>query len=68
MMNAIKSKEQQNQTAAKFLPSTSTNNHRRRHTAIGPAFSLPESEISSWKQNAAQSQVEIDRDQLKGHW
>ena len=66
-MNAIKSKEQQNQTAAKSLPTISTINNRRRHTYIGLTPSLPESDITSWKQSAAQSQVETDRDLSSGH-
>jgi hypothetical protein len=58
IMNAIKTNEQQNQTSVKSLPTaTATMNTRRRHTYIGTVTGTSESDVSSWKQNAAQSQV-----------
>ena len=57
IMNAIKSKEQQNHTGLKFLPSTM--NNRRRHTYVGTTVVPSEVEVtSSWKQNYVQSQVD----------
>jgi hypothetical protein len=57
IMNAIKSKEQQNHTGLKFLPSAATINNRRRHTYVGTTVATSEVEVTSWKQNTAQSQV-----------
>jgi hypothetical protein len=56
-MNSIKTKEQQNHTALKFLPTATTMNSRRRHTYIGTTVATSEVDVNSWKQNAAQSQV-----------
>ena len=56
-MTAIKTKEQQNHTGLKFLPSASTINNRRRHTYVGATVATSEVDVPSWKQNAAQSQV-----------
>lgn len=57
-MTAIKNKEQQNHNALKFLPTTATTmNNRRRHTCLGTTVATSEVDLTSWKQNAAQSQV-----------
>ncbi|CAF0968774.1 unnamed protein product [Adineta ricciae] len=57
IMTAIKNKEQQNHNVLKFLPSATTINNRRRHTYLGAAMAATEMDITSWKQNAAQSQA-----------
>jgi hypothetical protein len=57
-MTAIKSNEQQNNNALKFLPTATAINNRRRHTYLGGTIGTSEVDITSWKQNAAQSQVE----------
>jgi hypothetical protein len=56
-MNAIKTKEQQNYTGLKFLPTATTINNRRRHTYVGATAATTEVDVNSWKQTAAQSQV-----------
>jgi len=56
-MTAIKSNEQQNNNALKFLPTATAINNRRRHTYLGGTIGTSEVDITSWKQNAAQSQV-----------
>lgn len=56
-MTAIKTKEQQNQNAMRFLSTTATINNRRRHTYVGNTVNTSEVEINNWKQNAVQSQV-----------
>ena len=57
IMNAIKTKEQQNQTINRALPSISISQHRRRPAFVNGVLSLTDSETNHWKQNAAQSQV-----------
>jgi hypothetical protein len=57
MMNAIKTKDQQNHNALKFFSSSSTMNSRRRHTYVGATIGTSEMDVNSWKQNASQSQV-----------
>ena len=57
-MTAIKGKEQQNNNALKsLLPTATSVNNRRRHTYLGTTSATSEVDITSWKQNAAQSQV-----------
>jgi hypothetical protein len=56
-MNSIKTKEQQNHTGLKFLPTSTTINSRRRHTYVGTTTAASEVDGNSWKQNAAHSQV-----------
>ncbi|CAF4173949.1 unnamed protein product [Rotaria sp. Silwood2] len=56
-MNAIKVKEQQNQTALKYSSSGLTINNRRRHTCVGATITTSEVDVTSWKQNATQSQI-----------
>lgn len=56
-MNAIKTKEQQNNNAMKYLSTSTTINGRRRHTCTGTAVTTSEVDVYSWKQNAASSQV-----------
>lgn len=57
IMNAIKAKEQQNHTGSRTSSISATMNNRRRHTYIGAAQNGSETDVSSWKQNAIQSQV-----------
>ncbi|CAF4578036.1 unnamed protein product [Rotaria sp. Silwood1] len=57
IMNAIKVKEQQNQNALKFSSSSATMNNRRRHTYLGTTITNSEVDVTSWKQNAVQSQT-----------
>ncbi|CAF4376658.1 unnamed protein product, partial [Adineta steineri] len=57
IMNAIKSKDQQNHSALKFLPTATTMNSRRRHTCLGTTIATSDLDITSWKHNAAQSQI-----------
>ncbi len=58
IMNAIKTKEQQNHTALKFFSTATTINNRRRHAYIGTTIATSEIDAISWKQNAAHSQVD----------
>ncbi|CAF0781184.1 unnamed protein product [Adineta steineri] len=57
IMNAIKSKDQQNHSALKFLPTATTMNSRRRHTCLGTTIATSDLDMTSWKHNAAQSQI-----------
>ncbi|CAF4519240.1 unnamed protein product [Rotaria socialis] len=57
IMNAIKTKDQQNHTTSKSSAIATTMNNRRRHAYIGTTGANSEMDASSWKQNAAQSQT-----------
>ncbi|UJR37705.1 hypothetical protein I4U23_030400, partial [Adineta vaga] len=57
IMVAIKNKEQQNHNVLKFLSASTCANNRRRHTCLGAGMTMTEIDITSWKQNAAQSQM-----------
>jgi hypothetical protein len=56
-MTAIKTKEQPNHSALKFLPTATSISSRRRHTYVGAAIAASDGDGNSWKQNAAHSQV-----------
>ena len=57
-MNTIKTKDQQNHSASKFFSTSTTMSTRRRHAYLGTTIANSEMDLNSWKQNAAQSQVD----------
>jgi len=59
IMNLIKTKDQQNQSTLKSLPSSSTITNRRRHNYVAGTVANSDIEINIWKQNAIHSQVEF---------